>query len=124
MDLKDNDIQISNFTDYSTWDKDSIKLLLGDRVNSPIMNLKQINPNKDSYEVYFPSSKNTRIVFTIYTFLNYRNMRDYTWQGRKNFWKLNISPRPNIEYCALCASKKKLYIYILIISSILVLNLN
>lgn len=81
-----------------------------------------------------PISNSTTVIYNVYN-LNNPNFSNYTWQGLKNIWKLNTSPRSKFFIWTLLQGQVKTLIFfvpfvvytwrILIISSSLnpVLNL-
>lgn len=96
MELIENNMQIADLIDDFAQNLSFAKTHLSNSVNSPIMNLSQIDPYSKNSRAWLPGSNSNFIIYEVYFFLNGANSLEYKWQGQKNLWSLNTAPKEKI----------------------------
>lgn len=93
MYLDIDNFQILDMTDNGKWDQNNLQFMFGPNFNSPITEKGIIDPNNANVLVWYPPSNSIRLSYSVYNFLNERNMESYCWDGWQKLWKLSVAPR-------------------------------
>lgn len=81
MNFNFNSLDVLDFIFRSYYNLEALSNLESCKLNSPNLNLRDIELKANIYWVWLPKSNNNRISTFVYKFYNGRNIEEYYWKG-------------------------------------------